>query len=94
MIVRRSNTRGGRKPFRTGMSVPADETKRSKRKPNLIKMSELTQKVSSKTQSTEVQKFYDWMAKMNSIHLADNERMSRAFDSVIKNSLLFSKPKN
>jgi hypothetical protein len=54
-----------------------------------------TQKVSSKTQQvTEVQKFYDWMAKMNSIHLADNERMNKAFDSVIKNSLLFSKPKN
>jgi hypothetical protein len=52
-----------------------------------------TQKVSSKTQQvTEVQKFYNWMAKMNSIHLADNERMSRAYESVIQNSLLFSSP--
>lgn len=54
-----------------------------------------TKKVSSKTQQvTEVQKFYDWMAKMGNIHLADNLRMSKAFDSVIENSLLFSKSKN
>lgn len=54
-----------------------------------------TKKVSSKTQQvTEVQKFYDWMARMNSIYLADNERMNKAFDNVIQNSLLFSKPKN
>jgi len=48
------------------------------------------QEVSSKTPKTEVQKFYDWMAKMHSIHLADNERMSRAYESVIENSLRFS----
>lgn len=53
------------------------------------------QKVSSKTQQiTEVQKFYDWMAKMGNIHLADNLRMSKAYDSIIENSLQFSKPKN
>lgn len=30
------------------------------------------------------QRFYDWMLKMGSIHLADNARMSRAFEAIAK----------
>lgn len=51
-------------------------------------------KVSSKTQDTEVQKFYNWMIKMSNIHLADNEQMNSAFIKVSENELQFSKSKN
>ena len=35
----------------------------------------------------EVTKFYEWLVKIKSIHLADNQRMSKAFDTVYKNSV-------
>ena len=28
------------------------------------------------------QRFYEWMLKMGSIHLADNARMSKAFEAI------------
>jgi len=31
----------------------------------------------------EVNKFYEWMLKIKSIHLADNEKMSNAFNKII-----------
>jgi hypothetical protein len=31
-------------------------------------------------------KFYEWLKKMGNIHLADNERMSRAYEKIIENS--------
>lgn len=34
----------------------------------------------------EVNKFYEWMLKVNSIHLADNERMTRAYEIVYQNN--------
>jgi hypothetical protein len=33
----------------------------------------------------DVNKFYEWMLKMKSIHLADNEQMSKAFERVAEN---------
>jgi hypothetical protein len=33
----------------------------------------------------DVNKFYEWMLKMKSIHLADNEQMSKAFIKVAEN---------
>ena len=30
----------------------------------------------------EVNKFYEWMLKIKSIHLADNAQMSRAFEKL------------
>jgi len=35
----------------------------------------------------DVTKFYEWLLKIKSIHLADNQRMSKAFDTVYKNSV-------
>lgn len=35
----------------------------------------------------DVNKFYEWLVNIKSIHLADNERMSEAFDRVYKNSV-------
>ena len=29
---------------------------------------------------SEVEKFYEWMVKVGSIHLADNQQMSKAFE--------------
>lgn len=34
----------------------------------------------------EAIKFYEWLLKIKSIHLADNERMSKAYGIVIANS--------
>ena len=31
-------------------------------------------------------KFYEWLKKMGNIHLADNERMIRAYEKIIENS--------
>jgi len=31
---------------------------------------------------SEVEKFYEWMLKMGNIHLADNEKMSKAFNKI------------
>ena len=33
------------------------------------------------------QRFYDWMLKMGSIHLADNARMSRAFEVIAESDV-------
>jgi hypothetical protein len=33
-----------------------------------------------------VNKFYEWMLKIGNIHLADNERMVKAFSKVINNN--------
>ncbi len=35
---------------------------------------------------TEVEKFYEWMLKMGNVHLADNERMYEAFETISKNN--------
>lgn len=35
----------------------------------------------------DVTKFYEWLVKIKSVHLADNNRMSKAFDTVYKNSV-------
>jgi hypothetical protein len=34
----------------------------------------------------EAIKFYEWLLKIKSIHLADNERMCKAYAKVIENS--------
>jgi hypothetical protein len=34
----------------------------------------------------DAQKFYEWLVKMKSIHLADNQSMAKAYEQVIKNS--------
>ena len=30
------------------------------------------------------QRFYEWMLKFKSIHLADNQRMARAYEAIAK----------
>ena len=35
----------------------------------------------------EMSKFYDWMLKLKSVHLADNKRMSTAYEKVYNNAL-------
>lgn len=35
----------------------------------------------------DVTKFYEWLVEIKSIHLADNYRMSKAFDAVYQNSI-------
>lgn len=35
----------------------------------------------------DVEKFYEWLVKIKSIHLADNQRMSKAFNTVYQNSV-------
>ena len=42
----------------------------------------------------EVDKFYAWLLKIKSIHLADNQRMSEAYEIVYKNSIKHLKQKN
>lgn len=42
---------------------------------------------------TEVEKFYEWMLQMNSIHLADNYKMTKAYEIVYDNSIELKKPK-
>lgn len=33
-----------------------------------------------------VDRFYEWMLKVKSIHLSDNERMTRAYEIVYQNN--------
>jgi hypothetical protein len=35
----------------------------------------------------EVERFYEWLLKIKSIHLADNEQMSKAYTIVYQNSI-------
>jgi hypothetical protein len=35
----------------------------------------------------EVNKFYEWLLKMGNIHLADNDKMSKAYAIVYKNNV-------
>lgn len=35
----------------------------------------------------DVTKFYEWLVKIKSIHLADNYRMNKAFKTVYENSI-------
>lgn len=42
---------------------------------------------------TEVEKFYEWLEKMSSIHLADNYQMTKAYEIVYENSIDLRKPK-
>jgi hypothetical protein len=35
----------------------------------------------------EVNKFYEWLLKMRSVHLADHYRMDKAYEIVYKNSI-------
>lgn len=41
----------------------------------------------------EVEKFYQWLEKMRSIHLADNYKMDKAYKIVYENSIDLRKPK-
>jgi hypothetical protein len=41
----------------------------------------------------EVEKFYDWLEKMRSIHLADNYKMDKAYKIVYENCIDLRKPK-
>lgn len=41
----------------------------------------------------EVEKFYEWLEKMSSIHLADNYKMDKAYKIVYENSIDLKKPK-
>lgn len=41
----------------------------------------------------EVENFYEWLLKMNSVHLADNYKMTKAYDIVYENSQKFKRTK-
>lgn len=41
----------------------------------------------------DVNKFYDWLLKVGSVHLADNNRMYKAYQIVYNNSIDLRKPK-
>jgi hypothetical protein len=41
----------------------------------------------------DVNKFYDWLLKVGSVHLADNNRMDKAYQIVYNNSIDLRKPK-
>jgi hypothetical protein len=41
----------------------------------------------------EVEKFYEWLEKMKSVHLADNYKMNKAYEIVYENSIDLRKPK-
>lgn len=41
----------------------------------------------------EVEKFYEWLEKMRSIHLADNYKMDKAYKIVYENSQNLKRPK-
>ena len=66
------------------MSVLADEFKRTKRKPNLIKMSK-QDKARAKEQHRRATDFYEWLEKMGNVYMADTRRMDRAILIVIEN---------
>ena len=47
-----------------------------------------TKKQINRKGEREMQKFYKWMAvKVKSVHLADNKRMSEAYESVYNNAI-------
>jgi hypothetical protein len=31
-----------------------------------------------------LEKFYEWMLKMNNIHLADNAKMAKAYEAIVE----------
>ena len=39
------------------------------------------------------ERFYEWMLKVGSIHLADNVRMSRAYESIAENDAKINEKK-
>lgn len=41
----------------------------------------------------EVEKFYQWLEKMKSVHLADNYKMNKAYEIVYENSIDLRKSK-
>lgn len=41
----------------------------------------------------DVKNFYEWLRKIGSIHLADNNRMDKAYKIVYENSIDLRKPK-
>ena len=41
----------------------------------------------------DVNKFYEWLRKIGSVHLADNNRMDKAYKIVYENSIELRKPK-
>jgi hypothetical protein len=41
----------------------------------------------------ETLKFYEWLLKIKNIHLADNERMYKAYEVVYNNSVELKKTK-
>ena len=66
------------------MSVGADEFKRTKRKPNLIKMNK-QDKAKAKEQHRRATAFYEWLQKMGNVYMADTRRMDRAILILIEN---------
>lgn len=38
-----------------------------------------------------LERFYEWMLKMNNIHLADNQRMARAYETIAKSDAKLAK---
>lgn len=45
-----------------------------------------TKKVSSKTQINEIEKFYLWMERINSVHISNFQGMDRAFIAISENN--------
>jgi hypothetical protein len=41
----------------------------------------------------DVNKFYEWLRKVGSVHLADNYKMTKAYEIVYQNSIDLRKPK-
>jgi hypothetical protein len=33
---------------------------------------------------TRVEKFYEWMLRINNVYIYDNERMTEAFDKIVE----------
>ena len=31
-----------------------------------------------------LERFYEWMLKMGNVHLADNEKMAKAYEAIVK----------
>jgi hypothetical protein len=42
----------------------------------------------------EASKFYEWMLKIKSVHLANNTKMSEAYEKIIKNEKETKVPNN
>jgi len=59
------------------------------RKPHRNFISKLNNKKIKVMENLE--RFYEWMLKMNNIHLADNEKMARAYEMIVENNAQIAK---